>query len=65
MNKFGLVSVACCSPQVAVGNPRKNADTIIEMVKKLDYDVIVFPELCITGYTCADLFNQNKNTLHF
>lgn len=59
MNKYGFARVAVCSPKVFVGNPNKNADSIISLIEEnKDADVIVFPELCITGYTCGDLFQQ-------
>jgi NAD+ synthase (glutamine-hydrolysing) len=61
MNKFGHVRVAACSPVVEVGNPKKNIANICAMFNSLipsDTDIVVFPELCITGYTCADLFSQ-------
>ena len=59
MNKFGFVRVTVASPICSIGNPDKNATAIIETMNAvLDSDVVVFPELCITGYTCADLFRQ-------
>lgn len=63
MNRYGFARVSVCSPDVVVGNPRKNVDAILEMLELdpiRDSDVVVFPELCITGYTCADLFNQRR-----
>lgn len=61
MNKHGFVRISACSPTVAVGNPKKNAENIIMMLKSLgDRDIIVFPELCISGYTCGDLFRQTS-----
>jgi NAD+ synthase (glutamine-hydrolysing) len=60
-NEFGFVRVSSCSPKVHVGNPMKNANEIIGVINKLnDSDIIVFPELCITGYTCGDLFRQRQ-----
>ena len=59
MDKFGFARVAVCSPRVAVANPVHNADQILQMQSRLgDAEVIVFPELCVTGYTCGDLFRQ-------
>ena len=59
MNKFGFARVSVVSPICSVGNPEKNADEIISILNKTrQSDVVVFPELCITGYTCADLFRQ-------
>ena len=57
--KFGLLKVASCCPEVAVGNPHKNVEVIKDMISSIDADILLFPELCITGYTCADLFQQD------
>ena len=60
MNAFGFVRVAVCSPRVAVGNPAANAAAIVDMLGAVaDADVVVFPELALTGYTCGDLFRQD------
>lgn len=51
--------VATVSPKIFVGNPTKNGDeiiTILESISEENIDVIVFPELCLTGCTCGDLF---------
>ena len=51
--------VATVSPKILVGNPTKNGDEIIkilESIKEENIDVVVFPELCLTGCTCGDLF---------
>lgn len=59
MNRFGFARVTVCSPVVTVGNPGKNMDSIIAMLDRAaDSDVVVFPELCVSGYTCNDLFRQ-------
>lgn len=53
------MKVASVSPKLYVGNPTKNCNEIIEILNNLKnecIDVIVFPELCISGYTCGDLF---------
>ncbi len=58
---FDFFRVAACVPSIAVGDVDYNTDEIINMVRKnTDADVIVFPELALTGYTCADLFYQNE-----
>lgn len=60
MNRFGFVRVACASIRTAVGNPEANAREILGVVDQTaDCDIVVFPELCVTGYTCADLFDQS------
>ena len=43
-----------------VANPEANAGEIVRVFAQVaDSDVVVFPELCVTGYTCADLFGQS------
>ncbi len=57
----GFVKVASASPVIKVADPAFNAARINEMIRKADkagVKVIVFPELCITGYTAGDLFFQ-------
>ncbi|MCM1194525.1 MAG: NAD(+) synthase [Corallococcus sp.] len=60
-NYLGLVKVACISPNVRVGDCDYNTEKIIEATKRANRDgvkIALFPELCITGYTCGDLFFQ-------
>ncbi len=59
--KYGIFRVACASPSLAVADCTYNAQQIIQTIEcadKRDIRLVVFPELCITGYTCADLFLQ-------
>ncbi len=59
--KDGFVKVAAVSPSLRVGNTDYNSKEIIKAIKKAQKErvkVLVFPELSITGYTCADLFFQ-------
>ena len=58
---YGFIRVAACVPETAVAEPRKNAGRIKALIDKAmekDSSLVVFPELSITGYTCADLFSQ-------
>ncbi len=58
---FDFIRVAACVPNASVGDVSHNADEIINMLRKnSDADVIVFPELSLTGYTCGDLFFQSE-----
>lgn len=58
-SSYGIVRVTVASPKCVVGNPDKNVETAIKVLNSVqDSDVVVFPELSITGYTCADLFRQ-------
>ncbi len=55
------IRIACAVPRVTVGDPMKNAGDICAWIARADEenaDLVVFPELAITGYTCADLFFQ-------
>lgn len=59
---LGLVKVACISPDVKVGDCTYNAKEIIAHTLKANADgvkIALFPELCITGYSCGDLFFQS------
>ncbi len=59
--KDGFVRVGCASFEVQLGHVKENAQRIIEYAKKAYEDhikVLVFPELCLTGYTIEDLFYQ-------
>lgn len=63
MKLYNLFRVATAIPKVEVGNVEKNVDGIIELWGKAfeeDVEILLFPELCLTGYTCGDLFHQNK-----
>lgn len=58
---YGFVRGACVRPEVVVADCAANAESIISAVKnasKKGAEVAVLPELCITGYTCGDLFFQ-------
>ena len=59
--KYGFVKVAAAIPAVKVADCKFNAqqiDTQIAIADGKGVQIIVFPELCITGYSCADLFGQ-------
>ncbi len=58
INQHGFVTIASICPKVEIGNPKANAALILEEIKNTDADILLFPELCLTGYTCGDLFNQ-------
>lgn len=61
MNKYGFLRVAAAYPEVVLADPGTNSVRIADMIMSLSNKgarLIVFPELCLTGYTCGDLFNQ-------
>ena len=60
---FSYMRIACAVPNVHLGDPAQNAAEIrekIEEAAKLGADLVLFPELALTGYTCADLFYQKS-----
>src|SRR5437588_1079456 len=59
--RYGFVRVAAVTPQLRVADCAFNAGRIIALMKQAQAEgvgVLVFPELSLTGYTCADLFQQ-------
>lgn len=56
---FGFVRVAAAVPKLRIGDCAYNADEIKKQIDEAlaeGVQVVCFPELCITGYSCADLF---------
>ncbi len=56
-----FIRIACAVPAVQVANVNKNAEDICRYMEKADaqqVDLLVFPELALTGYSCGDLFFQ-------
>lgn len=56
-----FLRVAAVVPPVAIGNPLRNADTISDTARHLvarGVEAMAFPEMSVTGYTCADLFHN-------
>jgi NAD+ synthase (glutamine-hydrolysing) len=63
MDEHGFYRVAAASPRVRVGNPEANGEAIAELLRRAEQDgveLVVFPELGLTGYTCGDLFNDRS-----
>jgi NAD+ synthase (glutamine-hydrolysing) len=57
-----FVRVAACVPQVAVAEPAKNGDQVLELLSKGDkagVALMVFPELCLSAYAIDDLLFQD------
>ena len=57
--QHGFVKVAAGTPQILVGDCVYNAAHIYDMMRHADsigVRVLLLPELCVTGYTCSDLF---------
>ena len=63
MKQYGLIRVAAAMPRVRLADPAANVREILALCGSAAArrpSVIVFPELCVTGYTCADLFGQTR-----
>ena len=59
--KHGFITVAAAIPSVKVADcdyNEKQLENLIAQAEGKGVEIIVFPELCITGYTCQDLFGQ-------
>ena len=59
--KDGFVKVATATPKIKVGDVEFNAQSIIACIKEAaeqGVKLLALPEMCITGYTCGDLFFQ-------
>ncbi len=63
--KDGFISVAAVTPDIRVADVDYNTKQIMDGIDRAMDDpvnlakIVVFPELCITGYTCGDLFTQD------
>ena len=58
--KNQLIQVVAAVPELRVGDPVYNAEQIIKMIKEQPCSgLMVFPELSVSGYTCADLFQSD------
>ena len=62
MENYGFFRVAAATPKVKVADVQFNMAEIQALVHRAEADgvsLLVFPELAVTGYTCADLFGQD------
>lgn len=60
--KDNFIKVAAITPDIQTGNSEYNTKNIIKSIEEVSdkgVKLAVFPELCITGYTCNDLFLQD------
>ena len=58
-----FIRIACAVPEVKVGDVKKNTADICAFMEKADAqnaDILLLPELALTGYSCGDLFFQNS-----
>ena len=71
---YGFYRVAAAVNKTVVGNPAKNAEEVLTLIKEAhskEVSVVVFPELTLTGYTASDLLlnqtliaSQNESLEH-
>mgnify|MGYP004520948457 FL=1 len=63
MREYGYIRVGAIVNKLVLANPLENAKELINNIKdayQKDIAIVVTPELALTGYTCADLFLQDK-----
>ena len=59
--KDGFIKVAAGTPHIKVADCSYNQEQILQEIRKAaaaGVQLLVLPELCLTGYTCGDLFLQ-------
>ena len=59
----GFIKVAAGTPKIRVADCRYNAEQIFTLMREADKQgvkVLALPELCLTGYTCGDLFLHDR-----
>ena len=57
--KHGFIKVAAAVPAVKVADIEYNVlqiESLIAQAEGQGVEIVVFPELCLTGYSCQDLF---------
>lgn len=62
MRDFGFFRAAAAVPVIKVADTATNVNTICELIGEAcgkEVSLIVFPELCVTGYSCGELFGQD------
>mgnify|MGYP002800896109 CR=1 FL=1 len=60
--KHGFVKVAAATPDIRVADVAFNMERIMDDISeacRIGAKILVFPELCLTGYTCSDLFTHD------
>jgi NAD+ synthase (glutamine-hydrolysing) len=61
LSSLGMVRIGVVAPELRVADVAFNEERIcraIEAAESQDCRLLLFPELCVTGYTCGDLFFQ-------
>lgn len=58
----GFLRVGAAAPEVVIGDVESNVSAIMALSERMEQDGVetaVFPELCLTGYTCGDLLHNS------
>ena len=61
--RHGFIKTAAGTPKIQVADCVYNAGEILKLIRQMETEgakIMAFPELCITGYTCQDLFLQER-----
>ena len=61
--QYGFITLAAAIPETAVADTAHNGAQIVRLMKKAaasGAQIVTFPELAVTGYTCGDLFLTDK-----
>ncbi len=61
--RYGFITLAAAVPEVSVADAAHNGAQIVRLMKKAaeaGAQLVTFPELAVTGYTCGDLFLTDK-----
>ncbi|KGP76169.1 NAD synthetase [Desulfosporosinus sp. Tol-M] len=61
LNQYGFIRAGVAVPYLEVANPTFNIEEMRKLIMKASarkVQVLLFPELCVTGYSAGDLFNQ-------
>lgn len=61
--KQGFIKVAAATPKISVADCVENTQSILESIREMreaGAKIMVLPELAVTGYTCSDLFWQER-----
>lgn len=57
--KHNFIKIDLVSPKITIGSPLLNVNPILKMLDESKADIILFPELTLSGYTAGDLFYQS------
>jgi NAD+ synthase (glutamine-hydrolysing) len=55
----GIFRITAAAPVLSIANPAANAEASIRVIEASDADLVLLPELGLTGYTCGDLFGSD------